>query len=149
MIEYNYYIFAAGLAYIIAAVIKQWLYKKEGKKMPINASGGMPSKHSAVSASVAAVALFFDGMGSAAFGISLVFAVIVMYDAMNTRRAVGENRKAIIDLYARHPRSRQLSKDDDVLSTYKALGHYPKEVIAGAGIGVAVAFAMWLIDSVL
>ena len=56
-------------------------------------SGGMPSSHSALVSSLATATGRVTGIDSAAFAISLVLAVIVMYDAAGVRRRQGTIQK--------------------------------------------------------
>ncbi|MCO5558590.1 hypothetical protein L7F22_012175 [Adiantum nelumboides] len=59
------------------------------------ASGGMPSSHSAcVTAACTSIALE-RGLADSLFGLSVVFAGIVLYDAQGVRRAVGKQAEVI------------------------------------------------------
>eukprot|EP00250_Pteridium_aquilinum_P011786 c20302_g3_i1 orf=199-1104(-) len=59
------------------------------------ASGGMPSTHSAwVTAACTSIALE-RGLADSLFGLSVVFASIVMYDAQGVRRTVGKQAEVI------------------------------------------------------
>ncbi|KAH7442580.1 hypothetical protein KP509_03G095300 [Ceratopteris richardii] len=58
-------------------------------------SGGMPSSHSA-SVTAACTAIAMDrGLADPLFGLAVVFAGIVMYDAQGVRRAVGKHAEVI------------------------------------------------------
>lgn len=92
-------------------------------------SGNMPSSHSAITVALLIVVGVLDGVHSAAFGIAAVFTAIVIYDALNVRRAVGEQGLAL----------KSLVKDTVF---FNALGHKPTEVIAGAFIGAVVSVAL-------
>ena len=57
--------------------------------------GGMPSNHSAIVSSMAALIAFRQGIGDPAFGVALSLAFIVMLDANSLRRQVGRHAEAI------------------------------------------------------
>src|SRR5437870_774980 len=50
-------------------------------------SGGMPSAHAALVTALAAVVAREQGLGSPLFGVSAIFASVVMYDAAGVRQA--------------------------------------------------------------
>lgn len=52
-------------------------------------SGGMPSSHSATVCALVTAVCYEYGAGSFEFAISLILAIIVMYDAMGVRRETG------------------------------------------------------------
>jgi acid phosphatase family membrane protein YuiD len=94
----------------------------------------MPSAHSAsVTALTLGIALT-QGWSSPLFTISLVFALIVMYDATGVRRAAGKQaemlNKIVDDIYANG--KVRLEKLKEIL------GHDPIEVFCGAGLAVVV-----------
>ena len=105
-------------------------------------TGGMPSSHSAAVASLSTVVGLYYGFGSVPFGITLVYSLIIMFDAAGVRRNVG--RQAVI-----------LNKIVDELSKGKEveekrlkelLGHTPVEVFVGAfwGIFVSLLICVWI-----
>ena len=57
--------------------------------------GGMPSNHSAIVSSMAALTALREGLDSAAFGVALTLAFIVMLDAASLRRQVGRHAQAL------------------------------------------------------
>ncbi|RCV21827.1 hypothetical protein SEVIR_4G137200v4 [Setaria viridis] len=58
-------------------------------------SGGMPSTHSASVVAVATSLGLERGFADSVFGMSVVFAAIVMYDAQGVRREVGNHAKVL------------------------------------------------------
>lgn len=98
-------------------------------------SGSMPSVHSAVVTALAVALAIGEGLASPLFAIALVFGVIVAYDAMQVRRATGEQGTVLKELVA-------LAKLKLAQPTHHALGHRPGEVAAGVLIGVASALAL-------
>lgn len=104
-------------------------------------SGGMPSAHSAVVTSLATSVALTQGLGSAAFGISAMLALIVMYDAAGVRQSVGKQsvvlNRIIHELKLRRPRI-ELERD-----LREFIGHTSFQVIVGGLLGVVVAW-LWL-----
>lgn len=100
-------------------------------------SGNMPSSHSATTVALATVIGLSEGAGSAIFGLAVLFAAIVMYDAIMVRRSSGEQGAAIKALI-----KEQKSK---VPLPRAAKGHEPLEVIVGAVIGGCVGALVFFI----
>lgn len=108
--------------------------------------GGMPSSHSASVASLVTSLARYEPnkLSSLSFGSSLVFAIIVMYDAAGIRRSAGRHAIAInrvIDII-------RDNKGKKILSNHltEVLGHTPFEVVMGAVFGFIVT---WVICYVL
>ena len=109
-------------------------YFKEGKWniKRFMGAGGMPSSHSAVVVSLAALVGKYIGISSPIFALSALFAFITMYDAAGVRRAVGEQAHIL----------------NKVVKEYKDMtpgeflqektGHTPVQVASGAIIGLIV-----------
>ena len=104
-------------------------------------TGGMPSSHTAVVASMTASVAFCEGLGSNLFAVSVFVALVVMRDAMGVRRAVGIQARAF-NLLSRHV----AEKEGNEFHTVKEIqGHAPLEVIVGALLGIFIAAAVaWL-----
>lgn len=96
-------------------------------------SGSMPSSHSALMVSLLTVIGFQLGIQSVEFAIVAVLAVIVLYDAVNVRRAVGEQGTVIARLLLTKKQKEQF---------YMAKGHTLLEVSVGSLIGFTVAAIM-------
>lgn len=100
----------------------------------------MPSSHSAaVSALTTAIAIR-EGVSSSVFVLSLLFAVVTMYDAAGVRRAASIQahilNQMIEELFKGHPISENKLRE--------LLGHTPVEVFAGLVLGIAVSW-WWMI----
>lgn len=139
-ISENKILISSVTAWAIAQILKtliNFLTTKEFNPERLFGSGGMPSSHSAtVCALVASVALKYD-MAGYEFAMAAVFAIIVMYDAMNVRREAGEHAKWINII------ATTLQPDVPLERKFKEyLGHTPFQVLMGALLGVAVAFAI-------
>jgi len=124
-------------AMLAAQVIKFFYYSLRDRRIDftmIYSTGRMPSSHSAFVSSIVTLVGLHDGFGSILFAVSMVFALIVMYDATGIRRAAGKQAEVlnrIID---------EMKAKKFVQGRLKEfLGHTPVEVHAGALIGILIA----------
>ena len=74
------------------------------------------------------------GINSAIFGLSVVFAFVVMYDAAGVRRAAGKQAK-LLNKIVQTP---GLSNVEVTEKLQEVLGHTPTQVFVGAFIGLIV-----------
>ncbi len=104
-------------------------------------SGGMPSSHSAFVSALATSVALIQGLGSVAFGISAIFALVVIYDAAGVRRSVGQQsvvlNRIIRELRLRRPIT-ELGRD-----LREFIGHTQFQIIIGALLGIVIAWS-WL-----
>jgi hypothetical protein len=104
-------------------------------------SGGMPSSHSAFVSALATSVALIQGLGSVAFGISAIFALVVIYDAAGVRRSVGQQsvvlNRIIRELKLRRPLT-ELGRD-----LREFVGHTQFQVIIGVLLGIVIAWS-WL-----
>ena len=132
----------AAVAWFIAQALKMILSFVENKKIDwelATASGGMPSSHSAFVVSASTVIGKSEGFESAIFALSAVLALIVMYDAMHVRRAVGNIGQTLNQMINRFNKTGKL----DIENVKEILGHSPLQVAAGFVLGVAVGMLMF------
>lgn len=94
--------------------------------------GGMPSSHSAFVMSLVIIVGHKLGTTSPEFAIAFVFACVMWYDAMSSRRAIGEQAKVLNRLqHWEHLKER--------------LGHSFAEVMGGMMFGAAVTMmGIWV-----
>ena len=92
--------------------------------------GGLPSTHSAVVASTAALIALREGMNHPAFGVAATLLIIVILDAASLRRQVGRHATHINRLLAADPQHEVLRE---------RMGHSRLEVAAGLVTGILVA----------
>lgn len=92
-------------------------------------AGGMPSSHSSVMVAVLTAIGAVEGVGSAVFGLALAITIVVLYDAVNVRRSVGEQGDVLHKLAA---------KD----RFFTAYGHTVTEVIVGSAVGFIVGYTL-------
>lgn len=127
------------LSWFTAQVLKVIFTLIEKKRIDFRrfvGSGGMPSSHSAFVTSLATAVGLQNGFSSTEFAISTVFALVVMYDAAGVRRAAGQQARILNKLVEQWEKS-DFSDTDKRLK--ELLGHTPKEVFAGALLGMAIA----------
>lgn len=105
--------------------------------LTIAPSGGMPSAHSATVVALASIVGMRDGMEAPVFAVALLFAAVVMYDAIMVRYSVGEQGEAILSIL-RETKS-------GIKKPKVAKGHLLTEVAAGAVIGLFVAAVVFLV----
>lgn len=101
-------------------------------------TGGMPSSHSSAVASLSTVVGMYYGWGSIPFGMSLVYSLVIMFDAAGVRRSVGKQAMVLnkmLDQLSHHG----VVKESQVK---ELIGHTPVEVFAGAGMGIAIALIL-------
>jgi hypothetical protein len=131
-------------AWAIAQVTKVLVAAAHGSRFDLNflvASGGMPSAHSAIVAALATTLAIQEGAGSVAFGISVIVALIVMYDATGVRQAVSEQSVVLNRIVQEFRRHEPLVKIEADLR--ELVGHTPFQVYIGAALGIALAL-VWL-----
>ena len=126
------WIAAQGAKYILNTIKKN---KNSRGILGLYISGGMPSAHSATIVAVTTVIGLKDGIDSGLFGLALLMACIVMYDAMMVRRSSGLQGEALTNLI-------QQIKLDIKLPRF-AKGHQPIEVVAGALLGAIIGYVVF------
>jgi uncharacterized protein len=104
-------------------------------------SGGMPSSHTATVCALATSIAMTLGMSSTYFSISVVLAVIVMYDAAGVRQSVGQH-SAVLNRIVKEF-SFKPGKSDIKMDFREFVGHTPFQVFIGAILGVFIAW-LWI-----
>lgn len=126
-------------AWAIAQILKtliNFLTTREFNPERLFGCGGMPSSHSSTVCALCTSVAAEYGTGSYEFAMAAVFAIIVMYDAMNVRREAGEHAKWINLI------TTTLQPDIPIEKKFKEyLGHTPLQVLMGAILGIFVAVA--------
>ena len=109
-------------------------------------SGGMPSSHTALVCALATAVAMMWGLNSVAFAITAILAMVVMYDAAGVRQAVSR-QSIILNRIVRELREKR-PRDEVERDLREFIGHTQFQVIAGAILGVLVAW-VWLTISAL
>jgi len=132
-------------AWAIAQLLKVMVVLIEKRQLDLHylvTSGGMPSAHSAVVSALAMSIALTQGLGSAAFGISVILALIVMYDSAGVRQSVGR-QSVILNRIMREFRFRrpvaELERD-----LREFIGHTKFQVAVGGLLGIFVA-SLWIL----
>ena len=91
-------------------------------------AGGMPSSHTAIVVSITTMVGRSQGINSVIFAVSLIFSLVVMYDACGVRRQAGKQARILNDIVNTPGLSTVQVREKLV----EALGHTPLQVIVGA-----------------
>lgn len=132
-------LFTTVISWFTAQVIKVILVFIQNKKVDFRrlvGSGGMPSSHTAFVVSLAVSVGLCEGFSSTIFAVSVVVALVVMYDAAGVRRAAGQQAK-ILNMLVEEWGKNNFKNTEKKLK--ELLGHTPVEVFAGAILGGAIA----------
>ena len=133
--KYIYVPFLLWLGIQTYKVIYELIKTKKFNFKRIIGAGGMPSSHSATVVALATLIGKNEGVDSSIFALSLIFALVVMYDAAGVRRAAGKQAK-ILNKITQTPGMTNIEKQEKLV---ELLGHTPKQVFVGALIGFIVA----------
>lgn len=131
-------------AWAIAQLTKTAIALLQGKGLDFRylvSSGGMPSAHSALVTSLATTVGMTQGFGSTVFGITVILALIVMYDAAGVRQSVSQ-QSVVLNRIVRELRLRHSITNLEA-DMRELLGHTPFQVIVGAFSGFALAW-LWI-----
>lgn len=131
----NYVFQSAMFGWLLAQTIKVFLgiiREKRFNFMWFVGTGGLPSSHAAGVAALASSTGLYTGFNSPLFAMTLVFAIVVLFDAQGVRRSSGKQaqilNKILEDIYWK----KKIQED----RLKELLGHTPVEILAGVAIGV-------------
>ena len=88
----------SACSWAIAQVLKFFITAATERRFRLQAlltGGGMPSSHSSFVCTCATCTAILTGVESATFAVSVVLALVVMYDAANVRKETGEQAKVL------------------------------------------------------
>lgn len=158
------YLIAALVAYFVGQAAK--IILMTARKRPVTlrdffASGNMPSTHTASTVALTTVVGASEGLGSPVFAVAAMLTLVVAYDAMHVRRAVGEQGLVLRELIDRDSQQEKLLHNltaeldfrdgkqrqakGKLAKPYFSRGHLPVEVLAGGILGLAVGVTIALI----
>ena len=140
----NQVLIAALLGWFIAQTLKlpihYFRYKRWSWALWFSA-GGMPSSHSSLITATTLACGLYEGFDSPVFALAFAVSMVILYDAAGVRRQAGIHARRINALieefFSGHPISQERLKE--------VLGHTPREVLAGMGLGIAIAVVLKLI----
>lgn len=141
----NQILIAALAAWALAQLVKVPIGYLVNRKWDLGlmaAPGGMPSSHSALVTAASLSIGLREGFDNALFALSVVLAMVVIYDATGIRRQAGKQAEVINallrDLAAGHPLKEAQLRE--------VLGHTPTQALVGLLLGLLVGagvFALW------
>lgn len=134
--------------FVIAQILKVLLgfirARKAGKKwgikelrMSLWKSGGMPSGHSSSCLALTTFLGLSEGFDSIAFALAASMSIIIIYDAVNVRHAVGEHGKLLNEI-ARSDKNERTNPQKLVE------GHTVPQAIAGIILGVIIGYIFFV-----
>lgn len=116
-----------------------WRRRGEAHLPILFSTGGMPSSHSSTVTALTTSIGMTDGWTSPVTAVAGCYAMITMFDAAGLRQSAGRQAQALNLMV------RELLAPDHTLNRERLkefLGHTPREVIAGAALGVAISLAV-------
>ena len=132
--KYLYIPFLVWLCIQIFKVIYDLITTNKFNFKRIMGAGGMPSSHSAVVTCLATLIGKSEGVDTPIFAVSVIFAMIVMYDAAGVRRAAGKQAH-LLNKIVETPGLSGMEVQERLV---EVLGHTPLQVLVGATIGILV-----------
>ncbi|WGV98322.1 divergent PAP2 family protein [Vibrio sp. YMD68] len=128
------YLITPFFAWLVAGCAKFAINTIRAKRLTFDliGYGGMPSNHSSIVSSAAAIIAFNEGLQEPALVVALALAFIVILDASSLRQQVGKHAKAI----------NVLNKDKVEKPLRERMGHTRLEILAGIVTGIASALCV-------
>jgi acid phosphatase family membrane protein YuiD len=134
---------AAGL---FAQSIK-FLIRSNGQKFQLKnltAYSGMPSGHSAIVVALATIIGLEEGFQSSMFALSVVFATVVIRDALGIRQYLGQHGQILNILVKDLQEDKML--DEAYPKLLEKIGHTPAQVLAGSLLGFVISFVGYFLS---
>lgn len=131
-------VLSIAITWLLVKIIKTVIDLKKEKKFSLRMlfhDGGMPSSHTAAVVSLA-TGLFLETGFSALFIIGVVFALIVINDALKVRMITQKQSKIVNRLI-------QGKKEFEKLD--ERVGHKPEEVLASSVLGIIIPIIIYAI----
>ncbi len=138
----NRILLTGAIAWATAQILKTIIHAIVNKSLDprrLFGDGGMPSAHSATVTAITISAGIVEGFDSPIFAVALIFAFVVMHDAMGVRLETGKQAKVLndlMDLFYTEGTPEQKLKE--------FVGHTPMQVISGFILGIVVACISFL-----
>ncbi|MBR3288950.1 MAG: divergent PAP2 family protein [Lachnospiraceae bacterium] len=132
----------AATSWLVAGVLKVFIELRVNKKLSISrivGAGGMPSSHTSTVVALAISIGFYQGLASAEFALAMIFAIIVIHDAVGVRLETGKQAKVLNTMMFESEAFKDLDFEKQ-LKEY--VGHTPSQALAGAIVGIIVSLVM-------
>ena len=145
-ISRNHILTTAAISWATAQVIKfvtALVTQRKFSILPLVSSGGMPSSHTSFVVALATMTGLQQGFDSGMFAIAAVFSCIVMYDATGVRQHAGK-QAAVLNMLVENLNNPNISLEKKL---QELLGHTPKQVLAGAVLGITIAITSGIIHN--
>jgi acid phosphatase family membrane protein YuiD len=128
------YLATPFLAWLVAGCLKFLINCIRAKRLAFDliGYGGLPSNHSAIVSSIAALIAFRDGIHTPVFGVAIALAFIVILDASSLRRQVGKQASAVNLL------NQKVGLNEALLR--ERMGHTRIEILAGVLVGISIGW---------
>ncbi|MBM7038062.1 divergent PAP2 family protein [Vibrio ulleungensis] len=128
------YLITPFFAWLVAGCVKFAINSIRAKRLAFDliGYGGMPSNHSSIVSSAAAIIAFNEGFQEPALVVAIALAFIVILDASSLRQQVGKHAQAI----------NVLNKDKVEKPLRERMGHTRLEILAGIVTGIASAWCV-------
>lgn len=123
---------------IVLLVFKQ---KQKFAWQDLFITGNMPSAHAALVTALVVILLLTEGF-SPLFFASIVFASIVIRDAVGVRRAVGEESKVLTKVLTALKTKFHIAISRKI---HESLGHQPIEVFVGILMGIVSSVVVYVL----
>ena len=131
---------SAAIGWMVAQVLKTLIHFILTKKLVAErmvGSGGMPSSHSATVWALATATGIQYGGGGFEFAVTVMLAIIVMYDAMGVRRETGKQGQVLNEMLEVFMNMGKQISAEAKLKEF--VGHTPLQVLMGAILGIVIA----------
>lgn len=138
LIMNNIIFISAFLSWLIAQglkVILTFIFEKKFDFQRMVGSGGMPSSHAASVMGLSTSIGIVVGWETPIYALSLIFALVVMYDASGVRRNVGTQAALLNNIIEDLYKHKHIEQEKLI----ELVGHTPIEVFAGALLGIIIA----------
>ncbi len=150
MLGAMYPFWAALVSNILAQSLKPLFYylrTRHWRPRLLIESGGFPSSHTSTVTALTLAVGIEEKFSSTIFAVTLVFGLIVAYDAANVRYYAGQNIRITQQLIKDIQTLTKTKLDDPVylLKIKEVLGHKWTEVIGGFVLGVTIALLLFFI----
>ena len=138
----NKVLIIAATAWLIAGVLKMFIELIINKRFSLKriiGAGGMPSSHTATVVALAVSIGFYDGVDKVTFALAVIFAIVVIHDAVGVRLETGKQAKVLNTMMFESEAFKDLDFEKQ-LKEY--VGHTPFQALVGALVGLIVSLVM-------
>ncbi|MCQ8879484.1 divergent PAP2 family protein [Pseudoalteromonas shioyasakiensis] len=131
------YLITPFFAWLVAGCAKFAINTIRAKRLAFDliGYGGMPSNHSSIVSSTAAIIAFNEGVHEPALVVALALAFIVILDASSLRQQVGKHAKTI----------NIINENKMIKPLRERMGHTRLEILMGIVTGVASASCVYYV----